>query len=197
MPIRAPSLSQPAPARSLVSRAKRVTDARQSRQVDTKKLDKYMTSLCDCCPTLLVTMGKREPSHFRSGCDACKSGTIPQEDYAEFRKSFKFPRFSYCFTCGLPQDQGFNGKAPLIHKDNVPGSGVKCSLGPMIFKVAYNVWHVISLQARLVQEVGAPTTFSQYPKWLSLEQDGHYTNVIQTFLWHCETLEKQNPNFFL
>jgi hypothetical protein len=107
----APPLSLPLPALFSLTRSVKVNAGFNSRLNHTSLLDRYMRRLQDCC---LI--------HFRMDCqvhakyNVCSLGSDPLDKmYNDFRRSFIFLQFTYCFHCALPQNYKHNNEELSCH----------------------------------------------------------------------------------
>ncbi|KIK72576.1 hypothetical protein PAXRUDRAFT_21830 [Paxillus rubicundulus Ve08.2h10] len=191
------SFSQPLRPVSYEERAKGKNAARQSRIERTNKLNRYMPALLGCCSLHFATTGTIVPDHFPV---PCTEGTaIDMGNYSQFRRSFVFAKFAYCFKCGLPQDRHFNKEGVHCHADYKPVGQKECPFGPVIFKVAFALWQVEERKKEMELELGIPETYEGYLRWSGApeeEDGGKYFNALEVFLWYCERLEKKNRGLF-
>ncbi|KAH0825802.1 hypothetical protein J3R83DRAFT_8865 [Lanmaoa asiatica] len=168
---------------------------KEARLGHTKDLDRYMPVLKGKCPSHFATMAEIVPDH---PCD-CPFADFGGE-YGMFKRAFVFQPFSYCFSCGMPQDRKRNGEGPLCHA-GVP-YGKSCTFGPFIFRAVFCIWQNPQLRDRMRHDLGLTEPLSDleaFSGWANEEQreDGKYHNCLEVFLWFCGILEKQNPRLFL
>ncbi|KAH0826847.1 hypothetical protein J3R83DRAFT_4380 [Lanmaoa asiatica] len=181
------------PEGTSASRAMRAQSHARSRLARTAKLDKYVPIMNGRCVDHLVFHRKLAKEHFPAPChDESSSG------YKEFRLRFKFCPFTYCFVCGLPQDQNWNGEGPRCHRLFTPGGQQKCPFGNIIFKTAFVLGLADELRQQLCRELQLTgNSFEEYLDWVvSEEREGQYHNAIEAFLWLCESLEAESPSIF-
>lgn len=115
-------------------RADDAASVKESRLSRTAKLDRFMPALKGACPYHFVADGWLVPDRYPK-CD--RSGALHNDKECRlFRQSFQFERFSYCFSCGLPQDRGHNGEGPLCHSNHTFQKSAQCPFSHFIFKVS-------------------------------------------------------------
>lgn len=184
------------PEGTSAQRAAEAQRVKKQRLDRTKKLNKYVPVLKDKCLVHLLDRVEIFPDHFPAPCSDLDA---VGERYQTFRKRFRFKRFMYCFTCGLPQGRSRNGEGPECHEAYQPG-GAKCPFQYVIFKTAFIAGHKKDMLASMRGELGVPgNTVEEYMDWVTSEEEvpGRYHNAIEAFLWCCERLERTNPRLFL
>jgi len=106
----------------------------------------------------------------------------------EFRQSFKFAQFAYCFYCGSPQERKFNNEAPQCHKD--AGFGYPCPWANFPFVVVLLIWHREDIRKEMMADfrLEEGTTYSRFQEWCIGEypNKGEYVKMLEVFLWYCK-----------
>ncbi|KAG1844369.1 hypothetical protein F4604DRAFT_1937570 [Suillus subluteus] len=191
-----PPSSLPAPAPSSSTRSARVTTGLHDRLDRTLLLDRYMRRLQNCCPV-----------HFVIDCQvhakgACSSGSNPLDSmYYNFKGSFTFQRFTYCFKCALPQNYNHNKEEPSCHSQVRYQKGVpQCPFAGFIFEAVYYIWKSGKAH-HLAGTLGRPTgwvNFEEFVSWVNEEEkdQGRYINLLELFIAFCKKLETSDRNFF-
>lgn len=162
----------------------------------TKDLDRYMPALKGKCAYHFVTKAEIVPDHFPD----CPNFTDSGGEYDMFKREFVFERFSYCFSCGMPQDRNRNGEAPLCHAGIPYGRG--CTFGSFIFRAVFCIWQSPQLRDGMRRDLDVTeplSSCSAFADWAKKEQREHgkYHNCLEVFLWFCDMQEKRNPRLFL
>jgi hypothetical protein len=153
------------------------------------KLDTFMLILQDTCPACFATSGqlvKHIP--FRE----CPTEMIvPSAGWIAFKRSFRFVPYTYCFTCGLPQDRGAIKESPDCHRCVSWGKGVICPWADYVFIVIWCIWHTPRLRSKLLTENGlsADITYDDFVEWAKEEDplEGEYYKALEVFIRFCET----------
>ncbi|KAG1791923.1 P-loop containing nucleoside triphosphate hydrolase protein [Suillus plorans] len=191
-----PPSSLPAPVPSSSTRSMRVTAGLHSRLDCTSLLDRYMRKLRDCCP---VHFGIDYQVHKK---DACPVGSGPPNPmYYNFKKSFTFQRFTYCFKCALPQNYNHNKEEPSCHSQVLYQKGVpSCPFAGFIFEAVLHIWKS-GKASHLAGTLGQPTgwvSYEEFVSWVNEEEkdQGRYINLLEIFIAFCKRLEESDPNFF-
>ena len=179
------------------SRVQRMRTAREGRLASTKELDKYMPALKGKCPYHFVLESKLIDDDF----PCCPQEPKKIGDYRDFKRSFTFERFTYCYSCGLPQDRNRNGEGPICHMDHDFQKPGPCPFGQFIFRTTFCLWQVPALREELVRDFGIQhplETQEEFTEWAVDEQadQGRYHNCLEAFLWFCRRREQENPQFF-
>ncbi|KAG2358663.1 hypothetical protein BDR07DRAFT_1489182 [Suillus spraguei] len=190
----APS-SLPAPAPSSSTRSARVTAGLHSRLDRTLLLDKYMRKLQNCCPVHFVIDFK---VHAKGACSLEVNALDSM--YYDFKRSFTFQRFTYCFKCALPQNYNHNKEEPSCHSQVRYQKGVPCPFAGFIFEAVYYTWKS-GRADHLAGTLGRPTgwvSFEEFVSWVNEEEkdQGRYINLLELFIAFCKKLETSYPNFF-
>ena len=108
--------------------------------------------------------------------------------YINFKRSFVYARFTYCYYCGSPQDQNWNGKAPACHKQ--AGFGSKpCPWADFPYAVVYSIWHTGQVREKMISNfrLEMAMSYDKFRKWCTEEYSdkGEYTKMLEVFLWYC------------
>ncbi|KAI9459287.1 hypothetical protein HD554DRAFT_2041944 [Boletus coccyginus] len=170
--------------------------AKGARLGRTKDLDRYMPVLKGKCAYHFITKAEIVADDFPD----CPYFTDSSGDYNVFKREFVFERFTYCFSCGMPQDRNRNGEAPSCHAGIPYGRG--CTFGSFIFRAVFCIWQNPQLRERMRLGLGLTDSLSSlgaFVDWAKKEQreEGKYHNCLEAFLWFCDMLEKRNPQLFL
>lgn len=161
-----------------------------------------MPSLQGKCPYHFVLEGKLEVDHF-PGCqlEAELSSSFPG-DFHAFKKSFVFQKYTYCYTCGMPQDRKMNGEGPRCHAVHNWMQRGPCNFGSFIFRATFCIWQSERLRQEMIKGLGVTEPIAQqedFTQWAirELYSEGKYHNCLETFLWFCRRKEHANPKYFL
>jgi len=182
-------------------RAEKASSAKQARLDRTACLDRYMPCLKGKCAYHFVMAGTLVEDHFPD-CEIERGfSQHGWRDYNKFRSSFRFQKYTYCYSCGMPQDRNHNGEGPGCHGDRAFKKGGKCDFEHVIFKVAFCIWLDRSLMERMVAELGVREpvdTLEGFIQWANTEneREGKYCNFLEAFLWLCGGWEKKNNRVF-
>ncbi|KAH0825757.1 hypothetical protein J3R83DRAFT_5541 [Lanmaoa asiatica] len=149
------------------------------------------------CPYHFVLEGKLIDDDF----PRCPREPVEAGDYREFKRSFVFERFAYCYSCGLPQDRNRNGEGPMCHIDHNFQRRGSCAFGQFIFRATFCLWQVPMLRAELIRGLHIQhrlDTQEQFTEWAvdELAGQGQYHNCLEAFLWFCRRREREDPKFF-
>jgi superfamily II DNA helicase RecQ len=189
------SSSVPSNPRSFISRADRHQDITQARLRRTGLLNRYMQVLRGKCP---LHFGWQDTLVLEDQHACYVDQEVGIENYSEFKHSFKFPPFTYCFRCGLPQDQKRNGEQPECHAGVSFGRNSSCPFDSFIFKTVFCIWQRDTHRELMKRQLGAPDSWAAFVIWVGAEPgNGQYNNLLEAFLWFCGDLERSKPNFFL
>lgn len=124
-------------------------------------------------------------------------GEVGMAKYSEFKRSFKFARFTYCYKCGLPQERNRNGEQPACHAGVKFGSGSVCPFDSFIFKTVFCISQRDTYKHLMKHQLGAPDEWEAFLTWVVAEPGhGQYNNLLEAFLFFCSHLEESDPNFF-
>ncbi|KAF8425818.1 hypothetical protein L210DRAFT_934942 [Boletus edulis BED1] len=181
---------------SYSSRVKRVCTARERRLASTKDLDKYMPALKGKCPYHFVLEGKLLNDDF----PYCPQEPKRAGDYRDFKLSFVFEKYAYCYSCGMPQDRNRNGEGPMCHLSH--DFRRPCPFGQFIFRTTFCLWQVQTLRAELISRLSIQRplqTQEEFTEWAvdELADQGKYHNCLEAFLWFCRRREQENPRLFM
>lgn len=126
----------------------------------------------------------------------------PRANYSEFRRSFKFGKFTYCYRCGVPQDRNRNGEAPMCHASYNFAQKKPCEFEHLVFRAAFCIWQKKELRCEMVAELGVASpigTQGGFTQWAIAEEreDGKYHNCLEAFLWFCGRIERWNRKYFM
>ncbi|KAG2062747.1 hypothetical protein BDR04DRAFT_1164699 [Suillus decipiens] len=121
--------------------------------------------------------------------------------YYDFKRSFVFQRFTYCFKCALPQNYNHNQEEPSCHSQVLYQKGVpQCPFAGFIFEVVYHVWKSgkADLLAGTLGRSTGWVSFEEFITWVNEEEkdQGRYINLLELFIAFCRELETSDPNFF-
>ena len=166
--------------------ARRVKFQRLDR---TKKLDKYVPVMKNMCVAHLLEKGVLELEHFPAPCSDLDAHS---DIYQAFRRQFKFKVYTYCFICSLPQDQNHNSEGLECHRAHIPGGKEKCLFQHVMFKMAFMAGQIEHLLMKMQAELRIPrNTFKEFLNWVvsQKEEEGHYHNTVEVFLWCYEWLK--------
>ncbi|KAG1830491.1 hypothetical protein DFJ58DRAFT_736947 [Suillus subalutaceus] len=193
-----PPSSLPSDSRTFSAKASRVDNGLLSRLSRSSRLDKFMRVLRDKCPVHFGNVAVLVPE---ANHRCTVEGSVPMHLYREFKLSFSFERYSYCFQCCLPQSQNGNGEEPACHAGFSYKPGDKCPFAGFIFKAVFSMWHREGFRKLMIQDIGSGELLATYPQFLTWivqesSDEGKYINLIEVFLWFCSELEKAKPKFF-
>ncbi|KAF8119506.1 hypothetical protein EV363DRAFT_1187457 [Boletus edulis] len=194
-------LSQPPRSASLPNlsgpslRAASSLAAKEARLSRTKDLDRYMLALKGKCAYHFATKAEIVLDHFPD----CPCFIDSGGEYNAFKREFVFEPFTYCFSCGLPQDRSRNGEAPACHA-GIP-YGRSCTFGSFIFRVVFCIWQNLQLRDSMRRDLRVTeslSSWSMFADWAKRDerQRGKYYNCLEAFLWFCDKEEKRNPHLF-
>lgn len=175
------------------ARVQRTNDWKQKRLNKSATLDHFMTTFGGKCPVCLVTGSHLVPAH--ALFDDCSSAAaIPRQGWLAFKRNFVFEKYSYCYSCGMPQDRNFNGESPACHRTVPWGKGSFCPWSDFICLVLWSTWYSQDIRAEALQSFQLPEdlSFVNFCDWVNAEdkQSGCYYNGLEVFLWFCERWEK-------
>ncbi|KAG1725721.1 uncharacterized protein EDB91DRAFT_1254659 [Suillus paluster] len=193
----APSSSLPVSLPSSSSRSDRVMAGIQSRLNRTSLLDRFMRKLQNCCPVHFAVHSQAHPEH--GPCALGRQGH--DSTYSEFKNSFVFERYTYCFNCALPQNYKHNNEQPSCHSAVSYRTGGSCPFAGFIFKAVHCLWN--SGEAMVLAGTlgihGGWNSFQEFISWVNKEEkeQGRYINLLEIFIAFCNKLESSQPRFFL
>lgn len=194
----AQTVSLPSSSHNFVARASGVTSDISSRLARTARLDKYMRVLKEKCPAHFGNSAATVPA---ANHRCTTESNLPMHLYRDFKLSFTFERYTYCFQCCLPQSRHGNGEEPACHAGFSYRTGEKCPFAGFIFKAVFCMWHNEVFRNLMIKELGegAPLDiYDNFLKWIVLDSPdpGRYHNLVEVFLWLCSAVEKVKPKFF-
>lgn len=173
--------------RAMVDRSGDVVAARASREAISLELNLYFEALKGFCP---VHFGSAE---VLKSCDSYECDRLnPQADwsrYQDFRRSFDFAKYTYCYRCGAPNDQeSHNYFALECHPMPYPGGG--CPWNHLIFKTIFVLWHRADLIGALCDDLDIKArSLDEFAAWATEDIGGnmspHYYNGIRMFISYC------------
>lgn len=186
----APPASLPSNQQSIISRAARNQGVADLRLHRTALLNRYMQVLEGRCP---LHFGW-EHSLVLNEQHACYlEAEIGFQKYLQFKGSFRFEPYTYCYRCCLPQQRDGNGEQPECHAAVKFGRGNTCPFDSFIFKTVFCIWNRDIYRELLKQELGAPESWVDFVSWAGEEPgNGQYNNLLEVFLWFCDRLERFN-----
>lgn len=186
-----------------------VTGGDEKRLETTKTLDVIMRLLGGKCPVCWVILGRLAEVHKPFiGCTA-HSG-LQQMSFAygwlEFKRVFRFADFHYCWHCGLPQEQRYNGEEPACHKklklfsrrnfsQSSPAQNGKviCPYADFIALSIWCIYHVEELRTAASLHFSFPSTASlhKFRTWVVEEEKtrGEYYKGLELFVWFYKRWE--------
>ena len=168
-----------------------------SQLTKTAMLDRFMPTLKGACPYHFVAEGTVVPEHFPK----CGYSATLRDDteYDLFKRSFQFERFSYCFSCGLPQDRNHNKEGPACHSNYTFTKSAPCPFAHFIFRASFLLWKKAETRSKMVEGLGIHepiSTIKEFSNWATKEERGGYHNCLEAFLWFCKEKEKENGLLF-
>lgn len=184
------------------NRSEDSSNATRARLNRTAELDRYMPLLQGKCPYHFVLEGELEVDHF-PGCELeAELSSSSSGDFQAFKGSFLFKKFTYCFTCGMPQDKKMNGEGPRCHAAHNWAERKPCKFGSFIFRATFCIWQSEDLRQEMIKGLGVTEPIAEqeeFTEWAKrdLPSEGKYHNCLEVFLWFCRRKEHVNPKYFL
>lgn len=165
----------------------------------TRQLDKFMPALKGRCPYHFATKETLVDAH------AGRCPVMPYlsgaEQYMEFRKSFEFEAYGYCYSCGIPQDRARNGEGPECHSAHKFSAKKACPFSSFIFKVTFCIWENNQLRQEMRRGLyvrNKLSTLGEFIEWAKEEEEelGKYHNCLEAFLWFCRRIDEADGSKF-
>lgn len=206
--LRIPSASQPSPyttgvtstppvfpssqpARSIGAgihdRVQMVRDFTSRRLQKSARLSTIMTIIQGKCPICFIRLGQLHDHKPWAGCDS--SGNIPNL-WLGLKRSLKFEKFTYCYSCALPQDRGWNREAPECHRSFVFRKGVFCPWADFVYIAIWTLWHDVNKRALMTAKfsLSSDISYEDFASWIGSEEQmaGEYFKGLEVFLWFSE-----------
>lgn len=179
--------SVPSSLRSQMStrqdRDEEVLSAGKARMALTQTINDVFPQLLDTCPIHFATIGVLQIC--RGTCNL-----ISMTSYRDFRNSFVFEKFTYCFKCGTPNDKKrHHYYAPPFHNQEWY-KGADCPYAHFLFKAIYALWFREDLRPAFCQDLGIQATSEEeFTEWAILAPTGltetTYFNGMTLMLWYC------------
>ena len=172
--------------RTIVDRSGDVVAARLSRQRMTAELNDYFEEVVGLCP---VHFGYHNSLRkcLDYNCDR-HSDFAPWELYPNFKARFRFDPFTYCYSCGAPNDQPDNNFYQLpCHPFPVE---MPCKWSHFVFRTIFVVWHRPDISPVLCEVTGAPPIgLEKFTAWATKDPSGtlagEYFNGMRFFMAYC------------
>jgi hypothetical protein len=182
------SFSQPlAPANGVGRRVELMESHKQERLRKTGILNASIPLLTGKCPVDFVLNGTLLEHQAYVGCDF--GGVSFPSVWLPFKRIFRFKKYSYCYQCGLPQDQSRNGEGVACHKTVGYGRG-KCLWDDLVAIVVYCIWHHAESKAGMMHRFSLPSTMTweEFNAWAVTEVPltGEYYKALEVFIWFCK-----------
>lgn len=159
-------------------------------------LDRYMTLVEGCCPVEFAITGElvqKHPCPFQGDCNA--PNIPPNGDWLQFKKSFKFARFAYCFRCGLPGDKFGKTEQPACHKGVNMSAGFHCPWDDFIYVAVHCLWHTPPRRQQIITTflLHQEMDYEGFKVWARQEDmlAGNYHNALEVFIWYCEIRQQE------
>lgn len=148
----------------------------------------------DVFPQLLASC----PLHFAMQETICickgRCNLIDMSQYQKFRNSFVFKRFTYCFSCGCPNDKKKSHYfPPPFHQVEWYSRRTPCPYEHYLFKVIYALWSRDDLRPIFSAELGiGADTLEAFAEWAGQDDTSllsrEYFNGMTLMLWYCKRL---------
>jgi hypothetical protein len=153
------------------------------------KLNTFMTRTQGKCGRCFVTTGRLLQHEAFHGCPD-DGFSIPEHWLTSVKDLFKFPKFTYCWNCGSPQDRRGNRESPDCHRTFVFRKGTICPWADFIYVAIWTLWNHSVYRPALLCNFGLPsdTDYDQFSQWLIIEDalQGRYYNGLELYLWFHE-----------
>ena len=139
------------------------------------------------CPICFVRSGQLHEHSPWVSCE--RSGDIPNL-WLKLKRSFKFEKYAYCYSCALPQDRSWNREAPECHRSFKFGQGIFCPWANFIYIALWTLWHDIDKRAFVITKFSLPPdiSYDDFEAWIGTEEQmaGEYFKGLEVFLLFCE-----------
>lgn len=146
----------------------------------TAELDQYMPIFQGHCPVCFVKRRDLDPHSVKE----CPNRHLVN-GWLDFKRTFVFTNFTYCWKCGIPQDKESNGEGPVAHSN--PDFFRNCPFQDFVAIVLFAILKVPLHRDRMVRQFSLPedTAYADICRWLSTEDSdaGEYYKGLEVFLW--------------
>jgi len=148
-------------------------------------MDNTQTSYCVICWVWKNKRVIKSTDHrYFIGCKSKEDGYVGHAlGWIDLKKKFRFPKFQYCWKCGLPQ-----GEYTLsTHSSFKMGASIKCPFDDLVVLLIWYILHTKDIWKKACSAfpgIHANMSLADITKWLVTEDQPHlFYNGLELVIW--------------